>query len=238
LAKKFKKHSGLLLIIVFLLLIFIYNHNLFRKFYNIIFTNYETRLIKKHGYCHDDSVGFLRMLKKKYKFNFNPLIINYEDSVPNSGWSIYDTYNKIDKNHKILLNYPEKYLLNFKPLDNIFYSKDNIMHSNGIENIVFNLKNTNIRIDSDIKIYRKTLNKKDIIYEGNFHKIINNNQKIPIQFITKKINSRYKATFIEISELNVDQLAKINSITLNLNHEFDLKDFTIIEKFNNCYYVK
>jgi len=238
LAKKFKKHSGLLLIIVFLLLIFIYNHNLFRKFYNIIFTNYETRLIEKHGYCYDDSVGFLRMLKKKYKFNFNPLIINYEDSVPNSRWSIYDTYNKIDKNHKILLNYPKKYLLNFKPLDNIFYSKDNIMHSNGIENIVFNLKNTNIRIDSDIKIYRKTLNKKDIIYEGNFHKIINNNQKIPIQFITKKINSRYKATFIEISELNADQLAKINSITLNLNHEFDLKDFTIIEKFNNCYYVK
>jgi hypothetical protein len=178
------------------------------------------------------------MLKKKYKFNFNPLIINYEDSVPNSGWSIYDTYNKIDKNHKILLNYPKKYLLNFKPLDNIFYSKDTILHSNGIANIIFNLKNTNIRIDSDIKIYRKTLNKKDIIYEGNFHKIINNNQKIPIQFITKKINSRYKATFIEISELNVDQLAKINNITLNLNHEFDLKDFTIIEKFNNCYYVK
>ena len=237
-AKKFKKHSGLLLIIVFLLLIFIYNHNLFRKFYNIIFTNYETRLIEKHGYCYDDSVGFLRMLKKKYKFNFNPLIINYEDSVPSSGWSIYDTYNKIDKNHKILLNYPKKPLLNFKPLDNIFYSKNTILHSNGIANIVFNLKNTNIRIDSDIKIYRKTLNKKDIIYEGNFHKIINNNQKIPIQFITKKINSRYKATFIEISELNVDQLAKINNIPLNLNHEFDLKDFTIIEKFNNCYYVK
>ena len=236
-SKRFQKNFGLL-IIIFFLLAFVNNHNLFRKFYNIFFTDYETRLIKKHGYCSDDSVGFLRMLKKKYKFNFNPLIINYEDSVPNSGWSIYDTYNKIDKNHKILLNYPKKYLLNFKPLDNIFYSKNTILHSNGIANIIFNLKNTNIRIDSDIKIYRKTLNKKDIIYEGNFHKIINNNQKIPIQFITKKINSRYKATFIEISELNVDQLAKINNITLNLDHEFDLKDFTIIEKFNNCYYVK
>ena len=236
-SKRFQKNFGLL-IIIFFLLVFVNNHNLFRKFYNIFFTDYETRLIEKHGYCSDDSVGFLKMLKKKYKFNFNPLIINYEDSVPSSGWSIYDTHNKIDKNHKILLNYPKKPLLNFKPLDNIFYSKDNIMHSNGIENIVFNLKNTNIRIDSDIKIYRKTLNKKDIIYEGNFHKIINNNQKIPIQFITKKINSRYKGIFIEISELNVDQLAKINNITLNLNHEFDLKDFTIIEKFNNCYYVK
>ena len=206
-AKKFKKNFGVL-IIGLLILSFIHNHNIFRKLYNIFVTNYESRLTKKQGYCSRESVGFLRMLKKKYKFNFNPLIINYEDSVPNSGWSIYDTYNKIDKNHKILLNYPKKYLLNFKPLDNIFYSKDTILHSNGIANIIFNLKNTNIRIDSSIKIYRKTLNKKDIIYEGNFHKIINNNQKIPIKFITKKINSRYKATFIEISGLNVDQLAK------------------------------
>ena len=236
-AKKFKKNFGIL-IIGFLILSFIYNHNLFRKLYNIFIINIESRLTKKHGYCFRESVGFLRMLKKKYKFNFNPLIVNYEDAVPSSGWSIYDTYNKIDKNHKILLNYPKKHFLNFKPLDNIFYSKDTILHSNGIANIIFHLKNTNIRIDSDIKIYRKTLNKKDIIYEGSLHKIISNNQKIPIQFRTKKINSRYKTTFIEILGLNVDQLAKINNITLNLNHEFDLKDFTIIEKFNNCYYVK
>ena len=236
-AKKFKKNFGIL-IIGFLILSFIYNHNLFRKLYNIFIINYESRLIKKHGYCFRESVGFLKMLKKKYKFNFNPLIVNYEDAVPSSGWSIYDNHNKTDKNHKILLNYPENLSLHFKPLNKIFYSEGTVNHSNGISNIIFDLKDKYIRIDSKIKIYRKTFNKKEIIYEKNFHKLVENNQIIPIEFKTKKIQSIFKPTFIEISDLSDNQIGKINSIIVNLNHEFNLKDFTIIEKFNNCYYVK
>ena len=201
--------------------------------------NYETRLIKRNGYCFRESVGFLRMLKKKYKFNFNPLIVNYEDAVPDSGWSIYDNHNKTDKNHKILLNYPKNLSLYFKPLNKIFYSEGTVKHSNGISNIIFDLKDKHIRIDSKIKIYRKTFNKQEIIiYEENFHKLVENNQIIPIEFKTKKINSIFKPTFIEISDLSDNQIEKINSIIVNLNHEFNLKDFTIIEKFNNCYYVK
>ena len=236
-AKKFKKNFGLL-IIGFLILSFIYNHNLFRKLYNIFVIKYESRLTEKHGYCNRESVGFLRMLKKKYKFNFNPLIVNYEDAVPSSGWSIYDNHNKTDKNHKILLNYRKNLSLYFKPLNKIFYSEGTVKHSNGISNIIFDLKDKHIRIDSKIKIYRKTFNKKEIIYEENFHKLVENNQIIPIEFKTKKINSIYKPIFVEISDLSDNQIGKINSIILNLNHEFNLKDFTIIEKFNNCYYVK
>ena len=179
------------------------------------------------------------MLKKKYKFNFNPLIVNYENSVPRSGWPIYDNHNKTDKNHKILLNYPKNLSLYFKPLNKIFYSENPIRHSNGISNIIFDLKDNHIRIDSKIKIYRKAFDKKEIIiYEDNFHKLVENNQIIPIEFKTEKINSVYKPTFVEISDLSDNQIGKINSIILNLNHEFNLKDFTIIEKFNNCYYVK
>jgi len=238
LAKKFKKNFGVL-IIIFLILSFIYNHNLFRKLYNIFVMNFESRLTIKHGYCFRESVGFLRMLKKKYKFNFNPLIVNYEDAVPNSGWSVYDNYNKTDKNHKILLNYPKNLSLHFKPLNKIFYSGGTVKHSNGISNIIFNLKDKHIRIDSKIKIYRKTFNEQEIIiYEENFHKLVINKQIIPIEFKTKKINSIFKPTFIEISNLSNNQIEKINSIIVNLNHEFNLKDFTIIEKFNNCYYVK
>ena len=237
-AKKFKKNFGVL-IISFLILSFIYNHNLFRKLYNIFVINYESRLTKKYGFCFRESVGFFRMLKKKYKFNFNPLIVNYEDAVPNSGWSIYDNHNKTDKNHKILLNYPKNLSLYFKPLNKIFYSEGTVEHSNGISNIIFDLKDKHIRIDSKIKIYRKTFNKQEIIiYEENFHKLVENNQIIPIEFKTKKINSIFKPTFVEISDLSDNQIEKINSIILNLNHEFNLKDFTIIEKFNNCYYVK
>jgi hypothetical protein len=237
LAKKFKKNFGVL-IISFLILSFIYNHNLFRKLYNIFVINFESRLTIKHGYCFRESVGFLRMLKKKYKFNFNPLIVNYEDAVPDSGWSIYDNHNKTDKNHKILLNYPKNLSLYFKPLNKIFYSEGTVKHSNGISNIIFDLKDNHIRIDSKIKIYRKTFDKKEIIiYEDNFHKLVKNNQIIPIEFRTKKINSLFKPTFIELSDLSEDQTGKINSIIVNLNHEFNLKDFTIIEKFNNCYYI-
>ena len=236
-AKKFKKNFGIL-IISFLILSFIYNHNLFRKLYNIFIINHESRLTKKHGYCFRESVGFLRMLKKKYKFNFNPLIVNYEDAVPSSGWPIYDNHNKTDYSHKILLNYPKNLSLHFKPLNKIFYSEGTVLHSNGISNIIFDLKDKHIRIDSKIKIYRNTSNKKEIIFEENFHKLVENNQIIPIEFKTKKINSIFKPTFIEISDLSEDQIGKINSIIINLNHEFDLKDFIIIEKFNNCYYVK
>ena len=235
--KKYKKNFGIL-IIGFLILSFIYNHNIFRKLYNVFVINYESRLTKKYGYCFRESVGFLRMLKKKYRFNFNPLIVNYENSVPSSGWSIYDNHNKTDNKHKILLNYPKNLSLHFKPLNKIFYSEGTVRHSNGVSNIIFELKDKHIRINSKIKIYRKTLNKKDIIYEENFHKLIKNNQIIPIEFKTKEINSVYRPTYIEISNLSGDQIGKINSIILNLNHEFNLKDFTIIEKFNNCYYVK
>ena len=49
----------------FLIISFIYNHNFFRKFYNIFQKGYETRLIEKYGYCSGESIGFLRMLKKK-----------------------------------------------------------------------------------------------------------------------------------------------------------------------------
>jgi len=237
LAKKFKKNFGVL-IIGLLILSFIHNHNIFRKLYNIFVTNYESRLTKKQGYCSRESVGFLRMLKKKYKFNFNPLIVNYEDAVPDSGWSIYDNHNKTDSKHKILLNYPKNLSLRFKPLNKIFYSKGTVKHSSGISNIIFDLKDNHIRIDSKIKIYRKTFNKKEIIiYEDNFHKLVKNNQIIPIEFKTKKINSLFKPTFIELSDLSENQTGKINSIIVNLNHEFNLKDFTIIEKFNNCYYI-
>jgi len=238
LAKKFKKNFGTL-IIVLLILSFIYNHNLFRKLYNIFIINYESRLTEKGGYCFRESVGFLSMLKKKYKFNFNPLIVNYENAVPNSGWFIYDNHNKTDNNHKILLNYPKNLSLYFTPLNKIFYSEDTVRHSNGISNIIFNLKDKNIRINSKIKIYRKTFDKKKIIiYEENFHKFVENNQIIPIEFKTRKINDDYRPIFIEISDLSADQIEKINNIILNLNHEFNLKDFTILEKFNNCYYVK
>ena len=90
------------------------------------------------------------MLKKKYKFSFNPKIINY-DIVPNSNWSIYDTYKKTDTKHTIFLNYPEKLFFRFDRKDNKFFTNKKIQHSNGISSIVFNLKDEQIKIIYKIK---------------------------------------------------------------------------------------
>ena len=112
--KKIKKNFCILLI-SFLILIFIYNQNLFKKAYNIANLTYENRISKASGFFFFFSVGYLIYLKKKFNFNFNPKVYNYEDSVPNSNWPIYDNSFKNDSNHKILLNYPKQIELVFYP---------------------------------------------------------------------------------------------------------------------------
>ena len=235
-SKKIKKNIGIL-IVGFLVLIFIFNQNLFRKFYNIINFDYESRISKSGGYCSDDSVGYLRYLKKKYDFKFNPTVINYEDSVPSSNWAIYDTRLKDDNTHKVFLNYRNKLFLKFEPSVKNFYSKNAVKYSSGISEIYFDLKVHSINLSSNLTIYRKNfgIKEKEIIYSKFFDEIIKNNESIKIDYDTKKINNIYKPTFLEINNLDKE---KINSITLVLKNEFDLNNFQILNNYENCYYVR
>ena len=238
-SKKIKKNIGIL-IVGFLVLIFIFNQNLVRKFYNIINFDYESRISKSGGYCSDDSVGYLRYLKKKYDFKFNPTVINYEDSVPNSNWAIYDTRLKDDNTHKVLLNYRNKLFLKFEPSVKNFYSKNTVKYSSGISEIYFDLKVQSINLSSNLTIYRKNfgIKEKEIIYSKFFGEIIKNNESIKIDYDTKKINNIYKPTFLEINNLDKEKINKINSITLVLKNEFDLNNFQILNNYGDCYYVR
>ena len=238
-SKNIKKNVGIL-IVGFLILIFIFNQNLVRKFYNIINFDYESRISKSGGYCSDDSVGYLRYLKKKYDFKFNPTVINYEDSVPNSNWAIYDTRLKDDNTHKVLLNYRNKLFLKFEPSVENFYSKNTVKYSSGISEIYFDLKVQSINLSSNLTIYRKNfgIKEKEIIYSKFFDEIIKNNESIKIDYDTKKINNIYKPTFLEINNLDKEKINKINSITLVLKNEFDLNNFQILNNYGDCYYVR
>ena len=238
-SKKIKKNVGIL-IVGFLVLIFIFNQNLVRKFYNIINFDYESRISKSSGYCSYDSVGYLRYLKKKYDFKFNPTVINYEDSVPNSNWAIYDTRLKDDNTHKVLLNYRNKLFLKFEPSVKNFYSKNTVKYSSGISEIYFDLKVQSINLSSNLTIYRKNfgIKEKEIIYSKFFDEIIKNNESIKIDYDTKKINNIYKPTFLEINNLDKEKINKINSITLVLKNEFDLNNFQILNNYGDCYYVR
>ena len=238
-SKNIKKNVGIL-IVGFLVLIFIFNQNLVRKFYNIINFDYESRISKSNGYCSEDSVGYLRYLKKKYDFKFNPTVINYEDSVPNSNWAIYDTRLKDDNTHKVLLKYPNKLFLKFEPSVKNFYSKNTVKYSSGISEIYFDLKVQSINLSSNLTIYRKNfgIKEKEIIYSKFFDEIIKNNESIKIDYDTKKINNIYKPTFLEINNLDKEKINKINSITLVLKNEFDLNNFQILNNYGDCYYVR
>ena len=238
-SKNIKKNVGIL-IVGFLVLIFIFNQNLVRKFYNIINFDYESRISKSGGYCSDDSVGYLRYLKKKYDFKFNPTVINYEDSVPNSNWAIYDTRLKDDNTHKVLLNYRNKLFLEFEPSVKNFYSKNTVKYSSGISEIYFDLKVQSINLSSNLTIYRKNfgIKEKEIIYSKFFDEIIKNNESIKIDYDTKKINNIYKPFFLEINNLDKEKINKINSITLVLKNEFDLNNFQILNNYGDCYYVR
>jgi len=237
--KKIKKKISVL-IIGFLVLIFIFNQNLFRKLYNIINIDYKDRISNASGFCSDDSTGYLLSLKKKFKFQFNPQVINYEDSVPDSNWAIYDTNLKNNYDYKILLNYPHELSIKFTSAGNYFYSKDTSKYATGLSGIIFDLKVENINFNSKIIIYRKNYGskKKEIIYKKLFNELIYSNELIKIDFNTNKINNIYKPIMLEIQNLDENKIQNINSIKIILKNEFDLKNFKIIDSYQNCYYIK
>jgi len=235
--KKIKKDFCILLI-CFLILIFIYNQNLFRKAHNIVNFTYEKRISKASGFCSKDAVGYLIYLKKKFNFNFNPEVHNYEDSVPNSNWPIYDNNLKNDLNHKILLNYPAKIQLEFYPYKNNFYTKRTLKYGEGISEIYFDLKVPSTSIDSNLVIYTRAYgtNKKKIIYNKPFNKLVKNQQWIKFPYNKLKINNEiYKTIFLDIDNLQKE----INSIKIIIKNQFDLNKLEILDSYDKrCYYVK
>jgi hypothetical protein len=237
--KKIKKNISIL-IASFLVLIFIFNQNLFRKFYNILSFNYEDRISKASGFCSGESTGYVMNLKKRLNFKFNPQVINYEDSAPQSNWAIYDTKLKDNFNYKILLNYPNELFIKFTPTENHFYSKNTSKYAVGLSGIAFNLKVENMNFNSEIIIYRKNYGskKKDIIYRSLFNQVILDNELIKINFDTKKINNIYKPIFLEIKNLDENKIQLINNIKLILKNEFDLNNLEIIDSYKNCHFVK
>lgn len=235
--KKKQKINFGILIIGFLILIFVFNQNLFRKFHNIINTTYDDRISNVSGFCSKDSIGYLNYLKKKFNFNFNPLVINYEDSVPDSNWSIYDTHLRNDSTHKILLNYPEELSLEFYPFKENFYTKSTVEYGKGISKIYFDLKVPSMNFNSNLVIYTKNFGgtKKELIYNKPFNGLVKNQQYVKLEYNNLKISNIYKPIFLDIKHLEKN---KINKIKILINNEFDVRKFEILDKYENCYYIK
>ena len=235
--KKIKKNNLVVLIIIFLLLlIFIKENNIFKKIYYINSKNFESRMTRVHGFCNKDYYGFIKMLKNKYKFNNNPKIVDYKIQ-PNPIWIIYNPEKKFDNKPSIFLNYKKNLNLKFSKKNNIFISNNNIQHSNKIKSINFKVSK-NFKINHLIKVYKIVDNKKIEIFQKKLSEELNSNKIIDLNFKTEKINSRWENIIIEIQDLEVSKLKLIDQITFNLQNKYIFSDSQVIEKFNNCYYVK
>ena len=196
-----KLSKVLFLVIFFLIISLAFNHNLFRKFDNILKYDFEARIIKTYGFCGRESIGFLRMIKKKYKLNTNPSVINFEVN-PSSLWAIYNTnIEKSNGSNIIFLNY-HKYLKTvFKKYNDVFEMRTYYQNTDAISKIIFYPNNNSISLNNNVTIYKIIENgKKKIIYKK---KIIGNFDEkniININFRTKELNSRRFPIFIEIEK--------------------------------------
>ena len=155
-------------IIFFLIISFSLNNGIFRKFYNILISNYDHRINKIYGNCGEESIGFIKMLKEKYKFKTNPKIINFKHNPP-SLWAIYD--NKIKNNNGsniIFLNYSKTFKLKFNRSRNTYKSINRFVEPNlpnnkiGIIHLAGGIwvNNKDMRKDNKIKINIKTTDDK------------------------------------------------------------------------------
>lgn len=226
------------LISFFLIISFALSNNIFRKFYNILTTNHNNRIIQTYGFCGGESIGFVKMLKKKYQFKTNPTIINFKNN-PGSLWSIYD--NKLgesDGSDIIFLNYSNLIELNFKKKNKTYQTINKNEYVGEISKIIFNIKNEKIRLDNNILIY--TLNakgNKNLIYKKKFSGYFNKKEITNINHKTDKFNSEKYPIYIEIEDLQNELLNNISSISLILKNKYILNDYKIIEQKDNCYYV-
>ena len=72
-----------------LLIILLLINNFFKNFKNLYLNNYEKRIDKVYGFCEGESIGYLIYLKKNFKLDNNPKIINYQHT-PKVNWAIFN----------------------------------------------------------------------------------------------------------------------------------------------------
>ena len=225
------------LLVFTLLLVFLYKIDFPRKFYNLISLNYDQRINKTYGYCSNYSAGFINYIYNKYKFDQLPQIIKYTGS-RNPYWVISDIKNK-SKTDYIFIKYNNIDKINLRKEDNNYIYEFSYSNFHKIPNhLSFSITEINQlnRIDifeNEKKIFELDL--KNFGLEKKYFKI-NLNEEIK-KYFSKNFHSQKKYIFKPIFK----DLSKNNSLDTMLIHfknKYDLKNFQIIDQYENCYYAK
>ena len=232
---KIKQNIHLNLIIIFLFIIFLIKSDFFKKLYFLNQDNYTKRMVNQYGYCSKDSYGFLIDLKKKYKFDLNPKIVNY-DVLPSSNWIIYNSSQDFEKKPRIFLNYQKEPSLKFNSLEKNFISEGHVQYTNYLESITFKTKDKSLLINDKIKIYKIINGKKKLVFEKYIKENVGEQKKIYTNFKTEVFNSRWEQFYLELN--NTRHNNKINKVILNFKNKYQFSDEDILFSKKNCFYIK
>jgi hypothetical protein len=233
----FQNKKILSFLILFLLIIILtLRTNFLKNLFYILRFNESVRIEKIYGYCGHESIGYLKYLKKKYKIETNPRILNY-DHTPPTKWSIYVAGAKEnDDNQIIILNYPVDNESNIE----LHHYKDNfyeLLDTHYYSLLYESIKEIEIKNYQDpiinIEFYTKDGSNKLIMLKNlKLDKDDNKNNYI----INQKLdvfNIREKRFFLKFDGLKIK-----TKIFLTLNGKYNLDDYEIIDNFKNCYLVK
>ena len=220
---------------IILIIILFYKTSFLENLINISKNNENERITKLYGYCKNESIGYLKYLKKKYNIKSNPKIINYVHAAQ-VNWAIYETTSQNEDSTKlIILNYPGNEinlkLSYFK--DNFYEIKDSYFYSI-ISSSIKSLKIKNFTKSSiNISFYLKDTS-------NNFEKLKTLNvekNKDTNDFIINQTFDDFKLTGLRFF-LKIDGLEKKSELVIKLKNRYDLTNFTILDQYKNCYFIK
>ena len=234
---KLKKYLKFKFVLLFLILFsFIYKINPIKNFSEIISYKLPKRLENIYGYCGGESIGYLKYIKKEFKLNANPEIINFEHTPPNL-WSIYEAkFNNYKSDKKIVLNYPGKKIqVNLASLgDNIFEFKDPYYFSTISNNInkIYS-KKTDLKIDY-LEFYKNNYsNNSNLIKRSKLGHMDLSDYKLGINL--EEFEIQEKRLFIKI--ISNEIYDKSSEIKLELENKLDINDYEVIHSHKNCYFL-
>lgn len=231
-------------LLMFLLILFLLISKFYHSFLNINLNKYEKRINLIYGFCGNESIGYLKHLKKNFNLNDNPKIINYIHTPPVE-WSIFDPIN-IGKNSDslILLNYPGK-IIEF----NIERKKKNILEINNLnfyKDKIKKINNISIKLKKPLNINELKI---DLLSEINFgeRKLIrsfnknynNKNRDKEIDLIINlemdRLYSKNENIAFRINDINDADIAEIKILGENRHI---IEKLNVVDSYENCYFVK
>jgi hypothetical protein len=238
-----KKKSQIIVLLILTIAVGI-KTNFFRNLAEVTLHKFDDRIINKYGYCSGESIGYLLYLKKKYQIKNNPKIVNYIHT-PTVNWAIVNT-EIIDRNSKklILLNYPGPEIrIDLKKINNnLFEFEDAAFFSNKFDKIesieiVNNSKNfEKINWKIDIVTIDKSRNKKSI-KAFDIEDFLGEGLKIKLDIFFKNLNLGGEKLYFKITSGNISKFENLQ-LKILLKNKYILENFQIIDKIDNCYYIR